>query len=66
MATKKFQAKQRAEQRLLLPFCIIITTSNKLEHFKEINSYLGMTMVKKEQGQDDYFSQQSIILKLQT
>ena len=27
-----------------------------------MNSYLGMTMVKKEQGQDDYFSQQSRIL----
>ena len=29
-----------------------------------MNSYLGMTMVKKEQGQDDYFSQQSILLSL--
>ena len=27
-----------------------------------MNSYVGMTMVKKEQGQDDYFSQQSILL----
>ena len=27
-----------------------------------MNSYLGMTMVKKEQGQDDYFRQQSRIL----
>ena len=24
--------------------------------------YVGMTMVKKEQRQDDYFSQQSILL----
>ena len=23
-----------------------------------MNSYFGMTVVKKEQGQDDYFSQQ--------
>ena len=29
-----------------------------------MNSYVGMTMVKKEQGQDDYFSQQSILLTL--
>ena len=31
-----------------------------------MNSYLGMTMVKKELGQcqDDYFSQQSILLTL--
>ena len=29
-----------------------------------MNSYVGMTMVKKEQGQDDYFSQQSIFLTL--
>ena len=27
-----------------------------------MNSYLGMTMAKKEQGQDDYFRQQSRIL----
>ena len=27
-----------------------------------MNSYVGMTMVKKEQGQDDYFNQQSILL----
>ena len=27
-----------------------------------MNSYLGMTVVKKEQGQDDYFRQQSRIL----
>ena len=27
-----------------------------------MNSYLGMTMVKKEQGQDDYFREQSRIL----
>ena len=26
-----------------------------------MNSYVGMTMIKKEQGQDDYFNQQSII-----
>ena len=26
-----------------------------------MNSYVGMTMVKKGQGQDDYFSQQSIL-----
>ena len=38
-------------------------TSNK-KHFNEMNSYVGMTMVKKEQGQDDYFNQQSILLKL--
>ena len=25
-----------------------------------MNSYVGITMVLKEQGQDDYFSQQSI------
>ena len=35
----------------------ITRTSNK-KHFKEMNSYVGMTMVKKEQGQDD---QQSIL-----
>ena len=29
-----------------------------------MNSYLGMTIVKKEQGQDDYFSQQSILLTI--
>ena len=29
-----------------------------------MNSYVGMTMVKKEQGQDDYFNQQSIPLTL--
>ena len=29
-----------------------------------MNSYLEMTMVKKEQGQDDYFSQQGIILTI--
>ena len=29
-----------------------------------MNSYVGMTMVKKEQGQDYYFSQQSILLTL--
>ena len=27
-----------------------------------MNSYLGMTMVKKELGQGDYFRQQSCIL----
>ena len=37
-----------------------VFTSNK-KHFKEMNSYVGMTMVKKEQGQDDYFNQQSIL-----
>ena len=31
-----------------------------------MNSYVGMTLVKKEQGQDDCFSQQSILLTLQT
>ena len=30
-----------------------------------MNSYVGMTMVKKEQGQDDYFNQQSILFTLQ-
>ena len=29
-----------------------------------MNRYLGMTMVKKEQGQDNYFSQQSILLTI--
>ena len=29
-----------------------------------MNGYLGMTMVKKELGQDDYFSQQSIPLTM--
>ena len=29
-----------------------------------MNSYVGMTMVKKGQRQDDYFSQQSILLTL--
>ena len=39
-------------------------TSNK-KHFNELmNSYVGMTMVKKEQGQDDYFNQQIILLTL--
>ena len=32
------------------------------KHFIEMNSYVGMTMVQKERGQDDYFSQQSILL----
>ena len=27
-----------------------------------MNTYVRMTMVKKELGQDDYFSQQSILL----
>ena len=27
-----------------------------------MSSYVGMTIVKKEQGQDDYFNQQSILL----
>ena len=27
-----------------------------------MNSYVGMTMVQREQGQADYFSQQSILL----
>ena len=31
-----------------------------------MNSYVGMTLVKKEQGQDDYFSQQGILLTLPT
>ena len=45
--------------------CLTTNTeiSNK-KHFKEMNSYVGMTMVKKEQGQDDYFNQQSILLTL--
>ena len=29
-----------------------------------MNRYVGMIMVKKEQGQDDYFNQQSILLTL--
>ena len=29
-----------------------------------MNSYLEMTMVKKEQGQDDCFSQQTILLTI--
>ena len=29
-----------------------------------MNSYVGMTMVKKEEEQDDYFNQQSILLTL--
>ena len=29
-----------------------------------MNSYSGMTMVEKEWGQDDYFSQQSILLTI--
>ena len=29
-----------------------------------MNSYIEMTMVEKEQGQDDYFNQQSILLTL--
>ena len=29
-----------------------------------MNSYVGMTVVKKEQGQDDYFSQESILLTI--
>ena len=29
-----------------------------------MNSYLGVTIVKKEQGQDNYFSQQSIHLTI--
>ena len=31
-----------------------------------MNSYVGMTVVKKEQRQDDYFSQQSILLTFPT
>ena len=31
-----------------------------------MNSYVGMTMVKKEQGQNDYFNQNSILLTLPT
>ena len=31
-----------------------------------MNSYVGMTMVKQEQGQDEYFSQRSILLTLPT
>ena len=37
--------------------------SNK-QHFNEMNSYVGMTMVYREEGQDDYFSQRSILLTL--
>ena len=40
-------------------------TSNK-KHFNEMNSYVGTTMIKKEQGQGDYFNQQSILLTLPT
>ena len=29
-----------------------------------MNSYVGMTMVKKEHGQDDHFNQQSVLLTL--
>ena len=29
-----------------------------------MNSYVGMTMVNKEQGQDDYLNQHSILLTL--
>ena len=29
-----------------------------------MNKYVGMTIVKKEQGQEDYFNQQSILLTL--
>ena len=29
-----------------------------------MNSYFGMTVVKKEQGQDDYSSQQGILLTI--
>ena len=29
-----------------------------------MNSYVGMTIVKNEQGQDDYFNQQNIFLTL--
>ena len=29
-----------------------------------MNSYVEMTMVKKEQGQDDFFNQQSILVTL--
>ena len=44
---------------LINPLLCVNTTSNK-KHFKEMNSsYVGTTMVKKEQGQDDYFNQQS-------
>ena len=42
-----------------------VHTSNK-KNFKEMNSYVGMTIVKKEQGQDEYFNQQSILLTLFT
>ena len=31
-----------------------------------MNSYVGMTMVKKEQRLNDYFSQRSILLTLPT
>ena len=35
------------------------------KHFKaEMNSYVGMTIDKKEQEQDDYFNQQSILFTL--
>ena len=29
-----------------------------------MNSYVGMKMVKKEQGQDNFFNQQSILFTL--
>ena len=34
------------------------------KQFNEMNRYAGMTMVQKEQGKDDYFSQQGILLIL--
>ena len=29
-----------------------------------MNSYVGMTVVTKDQGQDDYFNQQSMLFSL--
>ena len=39
-------------------------TIQEIKHFKEMNSYVGMTVVKKEQGQDYYFSQQAYFSQL--
>ena len=45
---------------LLVP-CQVIQV---IKTFQEMNSYVGMTRVKKEQRQDEYFNQQSILLTL--
>ena len=52
-------AKAIAFSQININYKKIKWASNK-KHFSEMNSYVGMTMVKKEQGQDDFF--QSIIL----